>query len=131
MHQKNLATNFSIKKHLNLIKVGVAVTGIAMALSSNSSMANSSATNYPDRPISWVVPFPPGGAMDAIARVLSRTMSQELGQSIVVENKPGAGGNIGASFKSNGSGCQPCPVSQHELQPDQRFSAHLFARSCS
>jgi tripartite-type tricarboxylate transporter receptor subunit TctC len=69
-----------------------------MALSSNSSMANSSATNYPDRPISWVVPFPPGGAMDAIARVLSRTMSQELGQSIVVENKPGAGGNIGASF---------------------------------
>jgi tripartite-type tricarboxylate transporter receptor subunit TctC len=98
MHQKNLATNFSIKKHLNLIKVGVAVTGIAMALSSNSSMANSSATNYPDRPISWVVPFPPGGAMDAIARVLSRTMSQELGQSIVVENKPGAGGNIGASF---------------------------------
>jgi|694.fasta_scaffold53891_6 tripartite-type tricarboxylate transporter receptor subunit TctC len=98
MHQKNLATNLSIKKHLNLIKVGVAVTGIAMALSSNSSMANSSATNYPDRPISWVVPFPPGGAMDAIARVLSRTMSQELGQSIVVENKPGAGGNIGASF---------------------------------
>jgi tripartite-type tricarboxylate transporter receptor subunit TctC len=98
MHQKNLATNLSIKKHLNLIKVGVAVTVIAMALSSNSSMANSSATNYPDRPISWVVPFPPGGAMDAIARVLSRTMSQELGQSIVVENKPGAGGNIGASF---------------------------------
>ncbi|MDO9025649.1 tripartite tricarboxylate transporter substrate binding protein [Zwartia sp.] len=69
-----------------------------LALSSNPSVANSAAGNYPDRPISWVVPFPPGGAMDAIARVLSRTMSQELGQSIVVENKPGAGGNIGASY---------------------------------
>jgi tripartite-type tricarboxylate transporter receptor subunit TctC len=97
MNQRILGTNFSLKKHLGLFKVGVAVAGIAMALSSHPSMANS-VSNYPDRPISWVVPFPPGGAMDAIARVLSRSMSQELGQSIVVENKPGAGGNIGASF---------------------------------
>jgi tripartite-type tricarboxylate transporter receptor subunit TctC len=98
LKHRNLATNFSIRQHLGLFKVGIAVAGIAMALSSPSSMANSSTSNYPDRPISWIIPFPPGGAMDAIARVLSRTMSQELGQSIVVENKPGAGGNIGASF---------------------------------
>ncbi|MDN3988087.1 Bug family tripartite tricarboxylate transporter substrate binding protein [Zwartia vadi] len=65
---------------------------------SNPSLAKSPADNYPDRAITWVVPFPPGGAMDAIARVLGRTMSQELGQSIVIENKPGAGGNIGASY---------------------------------
>ncbi len=55
------------------------------------------ANDYPSRTITWVVPFPPGGAMDAIARVLSEEMSQDLGQPIVVENRPGAGGNIGAA----------------------------------
>lgn len=98
MNQSNSATTFSLRKPLRLVKIGFTAAGIMLAMSSNPSVANSAASNYPDRPISWVVPFPPGGAMDAIARVLSRTMSQELGQSIVVENKPGAGGNIGASY---------------------------------
>jgi len=60
--------------------------------------APAQAQTYPERPINWIVPFPPGGAMDAIARVVGETMSKDLGQSIVVENKPGAGGNIGASY---------------------------------
>ncbi|HLT99253.1 MAG TPA: tripartite tricarboxylate transporter substrate binding protein [Burkholderiaceae bacterium] len=68
-----------------------------MTMSAAGALAQS-AEDYPERPISWIVPFPPGGAMDAIARVLSENMSQELGQSIVVENKPGAGGNIGANY---------------------------------
>lgn len=94
----NLVKASPIRKRVNFVKMGFAAAGLALALSSAPSLANNSASNYPDRPITWVVPFPPGGAMDAIARVLSRTMSQELGQSIVVENKPGAGGNIGASY---------------------------------
>ncbi|MDT6961130.1 tripartite tricarboxylate transporter substrate binding protein [Cupriavidus sp. SZY C1] len=53
---------------------------------------------YPDHPIRWVVPFPAGGAMDNIARTLGEEMSKTLGQSIVVENRPGAGGNIGAEL---------------------------------
>ncbi|MCP3023662.1 tripartite tricarboxylate transporter substrate binding protein [Cupriavidus basilensis] len=56
------------------------------------------ADTYPDHPIRWVVPFPAGGAMDNIARTLGEEMSRSLGQSIVVENRPGAGGNIGAEM---------------------------------
>ena len=54
--------------------------------------------NWPARPIRWIVPFPPGGAMDVIARTLGDTAARELGQPVVIENRPGAGGNIGADF---------------------------------
>ncbi|MFJ0772962.1 tripartite tricarboxylate transporter substrate binding protein [Bordetella bronchiseptica] len=51
---------------------------------------------YPDRPIRMIVPYPPGGATDVIGRVLAKEMSGALGQSVVVENRAGAAGNIGA-----------------------------------
>jgi len=55
-----------------------------------------SAGEYPDRPVHLVVPFPPGGGGDVLARTVSPRIAQALGKPIVVENKPGAGGNIGA-----------------------------------
>lgn len=75
---------------------GTALVASALFAPMIASVAH--AESYPERSISWIVPFPPGGAMDAIARVLSESMAEDLGQSIVVENKPGAGGNIGASY---------------------------------
>jgi tripartite-type tricarboxylate transporter receptor subunit TctC len=57
---------------------------------------SASAQPYPSRPITLVVPYPPGGATDAIARIMQDSMSQSLGQQIVIENIGGAGGMIAA-----------------------------------
>src|SRR5215510_5121241 len=56
---------------------------------------------YPARPIRWVVPFPPGGATDVLARVVSQWLSERLGQPLVIENRGGAGGNIGVQAVVN------------------------------
>jgi tripartite-type tricarboxylate transporter receptor subunit TctC len=50
---------------------------------------------YPSRPVHWVVPFPPGGATDVVARIMAHWLSQRLGQSVIIENKSGAAGNLG------------------------------------
>jgi tripartite-type tricarboxylate transporter receptor subunit TctC len=64
----------------------------------NSSQAQSTASDYPSKPIRIVVPFPPGGSSDAVMRLLVPRLSERLGQSIIIENRPGAGGNIGLAI---------------------------------
>src|SRR5919198_1990166 len=53
---------------------------------------------YPAKPLRMVIPFPPGGATDIIGRVVAQKMGERLGQSVVVDNRPGAGGTIGAEL---------------------------------
>jgi tripartite-type tricarboxylate transporter receptor subunit TctC len=55
-------------------------------------------TGYPDKPIRVVVTFPPGGSTDAVLRMLAPRLDERLGQQIVIDNRPGAGGNIGLSI---------------------------------
>lgn len=57
-----------------------------------------SAADYPDRPVKVIVAFSPGGTTDTLTRSVTHTLTQKLGQPFVVENKPGAGGNIGTEF---------------------------------
>ena len=76
---------------LSILKIGIACF---ITLNSFSGQAQ---TSYPNKPIKLIVPFPPGGLIDNVARLITPALSTELGQTIVVENKPGAGGNLGAA----------------------------------
>ena len=73
----------------------------ALALSGAATAAD-----YPAKPVRFVVPYPPGGPTDLMARSLSGRLTEALGQTVVVENRPGAGGNVGADIvaKSPGDG---------------------------
>ena len=56
------------------------------------------AQSYPAKPVRLVVPFPAGGATDILARTISQKASEKLGQQIVIDNRPGAGGTIGSDL---------------------------------
>lgn len=60
--------------------------------------ASASAQAYPEKPVTLVVPFPPGGSTDTIARALAPKLQEKLGGTFVIENKAGAGGTVGATF---------------------------------
>ncbi|MBM3529712.1 MAG: tripartite tricarboxylate transporter substrate binding protein [Alphaproteobacteria bacterium] len=70
---------------------------LALAALAAVVLSPAQAQNYPDKPIRIMAPFPPGGLVDVLARALGEEMSKALGQPVIVENKPGAGGNIGAA----------------------------------
>ena len=84
-------------------------------------VAQAQTGNWPTKPVKIVVTFPPGGAPDTLARILADKWGQSLGQVITVDNKPGAGGNIGSDFvaKSAGDGATLliATVGTHAINP--------------
>jgi tripartite-type tricarboxylate transporter receptor subunit TctC len=69
---------------------------LAAAMASLVSIIGPARADYPDRPVKLVVPFPPGGALDVVGRIVVARMGPALGQSIVIDNRGGAGGALGA-----------------------------------
>jgi tripartite-type tricarboxylate transporter receptor subunit TctC len=63
-----------------------------------AGIGTASALDYPTRTVKWVVPYPPGGTTDVLARIVAQWLSEKMGQQFIVENKPGGGNNIGVEL---------------------------------
>ena len=73
-----------------------------VALLSNFNSPVLAQENWPNRPITMVIPFPPGGVADTVGRPVADALSRSLGQPVIVENRPGAGGGIPEGLSSTG-----------------------------
>jgi tripartite-type tricarboxylate transporter receptor subunit TctC len=74
-----------------------ALTGLAGALALPAIHAASAQGAWPSRPLRMIVPFPPGGSTDVLSRVIAERLSTALGQTVVIENRPGSAGNVGVN----------------------------------
>src|SRR3954471_15455335 len=72
------------------------LSACCLALASIAALAA-----YPEKPVTLVVPFPPGGSTDSIARLLGKKLQEKLGQNFVIDNRAGATGTLGATFVKN------------------------------
>jgi len=94
----------------------------ALAISASAASAQDAAANYPNRPIKIVVSVPAGGGVDRVTRIVADGLHKKLGQPVVVENRAGAGGNIGAEFVFTAApdgytllASQPSPITVNPL----------------
>ncbi len=83
------------------------------------------AQTWPSKPVRYVVPFPPAGATDILARIIAEKLSGPLGQSVVVENRPGAAGNVGTEFVAKSA---PDGYTILQLTVAQSISATLYEK---
>ena len=77
------------------------IRAAAAAFLATLALAAGAATDYPNKSVKWVVPYPPGGTTDVLARIVAQWLSEKMGQQFIIENKPGGGNNIGVEFVVN------------------------------
>src|SRR6266567_6296263 len=78
-----------------MARISVALLALLLALVGSHSNPTFAAESYPTKPIRLIVPFPPGGPADLLARMVGEKLSATFGKQVIVDNRPGAGGNIG------------------------------------
>lgn len=88
------STSFIEPTRRTLLRGAAALAAVPL-LASNAARAQD---GFPSRPVTWVVPYPAGGFGDALSRMLAQKMAASLGQPVVIDNRPGAGGQIGANY---------------------------------
>ena len=97
------------------------VLRVAIAIAAGLVLPAALAQSYPSKSIRLIIPFPPGGATDILSRVMAQKLGEQLGQSVVTENRPGAGGAIGSEMTAkaapDGYTIQMATVSTHSIGP--------------
>ena len=83
------------------------------------------ASDYPNKPVRWVVGYPPGGTTDILARIIGAHLSEKLGQQFIIENKPGAGNNIATEFVINSP---PDGYTVYLVNPANGINASLYKK---
>ena len=98
---------------------------IAMSFAACVHIPSAVAQDYPTRPVRWVVGYPAGGATDILARLIGQRLSERLGQQFVIENKPGAGNNVGTEAVVN---ADPDGYTVLLVNPANGINASLYAK---
>ena len=89
-----------MKSNIHLFAMAASAAAAALIIVPGAHAGESAAQAYPSRPIRWIVPFPPGGSTDIYSRILGPRLADAVGQQIVIDNRPGAGGALGAELAS-------------------------------
>jgi tripartite-type tricarboxylate transporter receptor subunit TctC len=90
-----------------------------------ASFGTANAQSYPARPVKWIVPYPPGGTTDVLARIVAVWLTEKLGQPVIVENRPGAGNNIGTEAVVNAA---PDGYTMLLVNPANGINASLYKK---
>lgn len=91
-------TPAAYKPRFTSLRRDLIISGLVVILASAANGAFAQVERYPDKPVKLVVPFEPGGSTDITARFIAQKLGERLGQSFIVENRGGAGGNIGTNL---------------------------------
>jgi tripartite-type tricarboxylate transporter receptor subunit TctC len=102
-----------------------ALSGLICLVCLATAAAPAAATDYPNRPVRWLIGFAPGGPVDIVARIMSQFLSERLGQQFVVENRAGSGGNLAAADAVNS---QPDGYTLLFVAPNNAISASLYKK---
>ena len=105
--------------------IGLIAIGFSICLSAIIPVTSAQAQDYPTRPVKWVVPYPPGGATDILARLIGQKLSERTGQQFIIENKAGAGNNVGTESVVN---AEPDGYTILLVNPANYINASLYAK---
>ena len=106
-------------------RVKICAAAVCLLLACGGALAQPAAESYPSKPVRFILPFPPGGGTDILGRIIAERLTTNLGQAVVIENRGGAGGNVGAEAAAKSA---PDGYTIVLVAPSLAISPSLYAR---